>query len=254
MYTSLYITELNIKRRIWVYLPADYAISDKRYPVLYMQDGQNLFDVKTSFSGEWEIDESLDSVNFAGIVVGIDNGGDFRINEYNPNDTEEHGKGLGKIYLQILVTKLKPFIDKHFRTLPGPGHTAIAGSSMGGLISFYAGLFHPKVFGAIGVISPSFWLVPNLIEQIDSMDSKGHKRQRFYFYGGKRESGNLAALIEEVSTRLKEKMMCRVTLNISETGTHSENSWRKMFPDFYSWLQKKNEKSGSSKKIQIKDG
>jgi len=242
MYTSLYITELNIKRRIWVYLPGDYAISEKRYPVLYMQDGQNLFDVKTSFSGEWQIDEYLDTVNFAGIVVGIDNGGDLRMNEYNPNDTEEHGMGLGKIYLRIVATILKPYVDKNFRTLPGPGHTAIAGSSMGGLISFYAGLYHPKIFGAIGVISPSFWLVPNLLQQIDELPSKGHKQQRYYFYGGRKEGEQMVELIEEVSSRLKERFSCKVSVNISETGTHSESSWRKMFPDFYEWLKRRNAK------------
>jgi predicted alpha/beta superfamily hydrolase len=240
MYTSLYITELNIKRRIWVYLPGDYAISQKKYPVLYMQDGQNLFDVKSSFSGEWEIDEYLDTIDYAGIVAGIDNGGDIRINEYNPNDTEEHGIGLGRQYLQVVVKILKPYVDKHFRTLPGPGHTVIAGSSMGGLISFYAGLYHPKTFGAVGVISPSFWLAPELLSQIDSMEAKGRKNQRYYFYGGRREGENLVELIESVSSRIKERFGCHVTVDISEKGTHSESSWRRMFPRFYEWLMKKN--------------
>ncbi|MBS1657201.1 MAG: alpha/beta hydrolase [Bacteroidetes bacterium] len=240
MYTSMQITELNIKRRIWVYLPGDYAISEKNYPVLYMQDGQNLFDVKSSFSGEWQIDEYLDSIDYAGIVVGIDNGGDIRINEYNPNDSEEHGIGLGRQYLLVVVNILKPYIDKHFRTLPGPGHTAIAGSSMGGLISFYAGLFHPKIFGAVGAISPSFWLAPELISQIDKMDVEGHKNQRYFFYGGRKEGENLVELLEAVSNRMKDKFGCKVTLDISEKGTHSESSWRKMFPTFYEWLMKKN--------------
>lgn len=204
MYTALYITELNINRRIWVYVPGDYAITEKKYPVLYMQDGQNLFDVQTSFSGEWQIDEYLDSVNFAGLVVGIDNGGDRRINEYNPNNTEEHGIGLGRAYLNVLVTILKPYIDKNFRTIPGPGHTAIAGSSLGGLISFYAGLFYPKVFGAIGVISPSFWLVPDLLAQIDQTPAKGHEHQRYYLYGGKKEGEQMVELVEAVGSRLKK--------------------------------------------------
>ncbi|MEP7127518.1 MAG: alpha/beta hydrolase-fold protein [Chitinophagales bacterium] len=239
MYTALYITELNIKRRIWVYLPGDYAISEKRYPVLYMQDGQNLFDVKTSFSGEWQIDEYLDSVNFAGIVVGIDNGGETRINEYNPNNTEQHGMGLGRVYLNILVTILKPYIDKNFRTISGPGHTAMAGSSLGGLISFYAGLYYPKVFGSVGVISPSFWLVPDVLAQIDAMPAKGYEQQRYYFYGGKKEGENMVTLIEAVSSRLEKIMRCKVMVSISETGTHSESSWRKMFPAFYEWLRRK---------------
>ncbi|MBX7109533.1 MAG: hypothetical protein K1X61_12855 [Chitinophagales bacterium] len=239
MYTSLYITELNINRRIWVYLPGDYAITEKKYPVLYMQDGQNLFDVQTSFSGEWQIDEYLDSVNFAGIVIGIDNGGENRINEYNPNNTEEHGIGLGRVYLNILVTVLKPYIDKNFRTMPGPGNTAIAGSSLGGLISFYAGLYYPKVFGSIGVISPSFWLVPDLLAQIDATPPNGHEHQRYYFYGGRNEGENMVELVEAVSDSIGKNMHCKVVVSISEKGTHTESSWRKMFPAFYEWLRKR---------------
>lgn len=239
MYTTIYLTELGIRRRIWVYLPGDYAISQKRYPVLYMQDGQNLFDLKSSFSGEWEIDEYLDSIDYAGIVVGIDNGGDMRMNEYNPNDTEEHGMGLGWQYLNIIVSALKPYIDQHFRTSPGPGHTAMAGSSMGGLISFYAGLYHPKVFGAIGAISPAFWLVPELTSQIETMEVDGHKSQRYFFYGGGREDEKLVEQIQAVSSKVRQQFGCHVSVVINEKGTHSERSWRKMFPDFYAWLMKK---------------
>lgn len=236
MYTSLYITELQVKRRIWVYLPADYAFSGKKYPVLYMQDGQNLFDTKSSFSGAWEIDKYLDSIDFAGIVIGIDNGGETRIQEYNPNNTDEYGKGLGAEYLDRIVTILKPYVDSHFRTLPDAANTSIAGSSMGGLITFYAGLLHPKVFGAIGVFSPSFWLVPDLEEQIKNTKPLHHKNQRYYFYAGGRESEDLIERIEGVSNLVKEKFKSKVTLHLHEKGTHSEASWQKMFPVFYGWL------------------
>lgn len=236
MYTTFYITELNIKRRIWVYLPGDYAISDIRYPVLYMQDGQNLFDVKTSFSGEWGIDEYLDSVDFAGIVIGIDNGGETRIHEYNPNDTEAYGKGGGRQYLQYLVTLLKPYVDANFRTLPDAEYTAIAGSSMGGLISFYAGLYYPDIFGAIGVFSPSFWLVPDLEEQIRKSKPRGHQKQRYYFYGGGKEGEDLVVRLEKVNALMKKKFRCKTELRLMEKGTHSESYWRKMFPAFYTWL------------------
>ncbi len=239
MYTTFYVTEHKINRRIWVYLPADYAISGKYYPVLYMQDGQNLFDVKESFSGEWGIDEYLDSIDYAGIVIGIDNGGETRILEYNPNDTEEYGKGRGGEYLHKLVTILKPYVDRHFRTLPHKEHTAIAGSSMGGLISFYAGLYHPDKFGSIGVFSPSFWLVPGLEDQISEMKSRGHSGQRFYFYAGGRESEDLPERIEMVSALVKSKFHCEVQVLLHEKGTHSEGSWQKMFPKFYNWLNKR---------------
>jgi predicted alpha/beta superfamily hydrolase len=236
MYTSFYVTEFESKRRIWIYLPSDYAYSEKKYPVLYMQDGQNLFDVKTSFSGEWEIDEYLDTIDFAGIVIGIDNDGETRILEYNPNDTDAYGKGLGTEYLRRLVTILKPYVDSHFRTLPDAKHTAIAGSSMGGLISFYAGLLHPKVFGAVGVFSPSFWLVPDLEAQIKNTKQQHHKKQRYYFYAGGREREDLIERINGVSSLMEKKFKCDVTVHLHEKGTHSEASWQKMFPGFYEWL------------------
>ena len=236
MYTSMYLTELQVKRRIWVYLPADYAYSGKRYPVLYMQDGQNLFDVKSSFSGEWMIDEYLDSIDFAGIVIGIDNGGESRILEYNPNHTKEHGKGLGREYLHRVVTILKPFVDEHFRTLPEPENTAIAGSSMGGLITFYAGLFYPEVFGIVGVFSPSFWLVPELEEEVKKMSAPTHKKQRYFFYAGERESEDLIERVENIASLVKTQFSCEVMVHVHEKGRHTESSWRRMFPDFYQWL------------------
>lgn len=237
MYTSMYITELHARRRIWVYLPNDYAISDKRYPVLYMQDGQNLFDVNTSFSGEWGVDEYLDSIENAGIVVGIDNGGDTRINEYNPNDHEDFGQGLGREYLHRVVTILKPFVDERFRTLSDAQHTAIAGSSMGGLISFYAGLFHPQVFGAVGVFSPSFWIVEDLQIQLNQMTANGFKHQRYFFYGGQEEGEQMVARLQEAMQIMESKLKAQVILRVSEHGTHSESAWRKVFPEFYAWWQ-----------------
>ena len=125
-----------------------------------MHDGQNLFDKATSFAGEWGIDEAMDSIKNACIVVGIDNGGLKRMYEYNPNDTKQYGRGEGRAYLAFIVNNLKPFIDKKYRTLPGKQYTWMAGSSMGGLITFYAGLYYPQVFGGLGVFSPSFWIAP----------------------------------------------------------------------------------------------
>jgi predicted alpha/beta superfamily hydrolase len=246
MYTSMFIPELKIRRKIWVYLPNQYPVSVKHFPVLYMHDGQNLFDVKSSFAGEWGIDEYLDSTDFAGIVIGIDNGGDARIHEYNPNDTTVPGDGLGDEYLLFLVTVLKPFIDRNFRTLPDAANTAIAGSSMGGLISFYAGLLHPQVFGCIGVFSPSFWLVPYLQEQVSKLAGERHHNQHYYFYGGGLEGGQMLELLEAVSGRLRQTANCEVTLAVQVGGQHTESSWRKMFPDFYSWLIKINREASAT--------
>ena len=149
--------ELGGTRRLWLYLPPGYDTSDRRYPVLYMHDGQNLFDVATSFAGEWEVDESLDALVREGrlpglIVVGIDNAGDARLDEYSPWRDRQLGKGgRGDAYAAFLIRTLKPHVDRTWRTLPDAAHTGIAGSSMGGLISLYAGLRHPEVFGRIGV-------------------------------------------------------------------------------------------------------
>jgi len=140
--TAFFIPQLKRYRRIWIYLPPNYNIAKKHFPVLYMHDGQNLFDDATSYSGEWGVDEYLDSIFTLGkkevIVVGIDNGLSKRMNEYNPYSFQQFGKGEGDKYVDFLVRTLKPFIDKHYKTLADKKNTYIAGSSIGGLISLYA--------------------------------------------------------------------------------------------------------------------
>jgi len=151
---SFPMPQFDTTRRIWIYLPPNYYESKKSYPVLYMHDGQNLFDKITSYAGEWQIDNSMDRLfaqqqSEGAIVVGIDNGGgDARFEEYIP-------KNQGAKYLNFLVHTLKPFIDKNFHTLPGRNHTGIAGSSLGGLISLYIGLKRSDVFSKIGAFSPA---------------------------------------------------------------------------------------------------
>jgi alpha-glucosidase len=155
------IPGLNRKRQIRLYLPPNYATSGKRYPVLYMHDGQNLFDNATSFVGEWKVDETLDALSKEGklelIVVGIDNGGDKRMTELNAWDNTRFGAGEGRQYTDFIVGTLKPMIDATYRTLPDRAHTAIMGSSMGGLASHYAIAQYPQVFGKAGVFSPAYW-------------------------------------------------------------------------------------------------
>jgi len=126
----LYAAVLKRTRAIRVYLPPDYATSGKRYPVIFMHDGQNLFDVLTSYSGEWGVDEALDSLNakfgLSCIVVGIDNGGDFRIEELTPwRNAEMNLGGKGDLYAQFVVETLKPAIDSAFRTIPEPKSTLL---------------------------------------------------------------------------------------------------------------------------------
>ncbi|NDJ78893.1 MAG: alpha/beta hydrolase [Chloroflexi bacterium] len=158
---DVYSPQLDNIRDILVYLPPSYHHSTRSYPVLYMHDGQNLFDERTSFVGEWEADETLDALSDDGIeaiVVGIPNMGDYRLDEYGPrhNPVLNMG-GQGEAYLAFVCDTLKPLIDSHFRTRPTREHTGIMGSSMGGLISVYAYSRYSAVFGLCGAMSPAFW-------------------------------------------------------------------------------------------------
>lgn len=237
--TSFYMPQLKRHRKIWIYLPADYATSKKKYPVLYMHDGQNLFDEATSYAGEWGVDETLDSSKKQSIVVGIDNGSLKRMNEYNPFDTERFGKGEGKQYVDFIAKTLKPYIDKKYRTLPDKRNTMIAGSSMGGLISMYAIVRYPNVFGGAGVFSPSFWIAPELTAYIKkTVKASTHRQSRIYFYAGERESKDLAREVLAVFETMRMKAGCQMEVKINAEGEHNEAWWRMEFPMFYNWIIK----------------
>ena len=222
---------------IRVYLPAGYNTSKKKYPVIYMQDGQNLFDEYTSRFGEWGVDEILDSLiqkgKRAAIVVGIDHGPD-RINEYNPFDHEEFGKGLGDLYLDFLVKELKPFIDQRYRTLPDKKNTIIAGSSMGGLFAYYAMLKATQVFGKAGVFSPSFWIAPQMKHWTDSLSPK--LSGKIFFAAGAKESESMVEDMEEIMDMLGKKSRVSIYSFIDQEGKHNESTWHQWFPHFYLWI------------------
>ncbi len=240
--TAFFIPQLNRTRRVWVYLPMSYNNSSKKYPVLYMHDGQNVFDDATSFSGEWGVDEAMDTLGLKTkecIVVGIDNGGDKRLNEYCPYDFSLNGnvatnKGEGGIYVDFLVKTLKPFIDKKYRTLKDKSSTFTAGSSMGGLISMYAILKYPKVFGGAGVFSPAFWVAPKIF---DDIKAKGKKiNAKIYFYAGDEEGETMVPMTIRAFNemhRISKSKLCEV---IRAGGKHNEARWRIEFPLFYQWL------------------
>ncbi|MFL5739629.1 MAG: alpha/beta hydrolase [Flavisolibacter sp.] len=237
MDTAFYMPQLQRYRRIWIYLPENYASSGKHYPVLYMQDGQNIFDEATSGYGEWGVDECLDSLGpqlKEVIVVGIDHGGEKRINEYSPYDMEKYGKSEGDKYVDFLVKTLKPYIDKHYRTNKGEEHTYVAGSSMGGLISFYAILKYPKVFGGAGVFSPAFWITPQL-KQIDPKLAKKVKG-KIYFYAGEQESESMVPDMLSVFEQMRSHSKAKMETVIRAEGKHNEPTWRAEFPLFYKWM------------------
>lgn len=151
-------------RDIVVYLPPGYEDADDRYPVLYMHDGQNLFDPETAFQegAHWRLGETADALIEADvlsplIIVGIANTGERRIEEYTPTRDKKLGGGLADQYGRLLVEELKPFIDKTYRTRTDVASTALGGSSLGGLVTLYLGIAYPDVFGSLAVMSPSVW-------------------------------------------------------------------------------------------------
>jgi len=237
MDTAFYIPQLNRTRRIWLYLPPDYAKSKKKYPVLYMHDGQNLFENKTSYSGEWGVDEYLDSIYKKGekevIVVGIDNGLFKRMQEYNPWEFQNFGEGEGDKYVDFLVKTLKPFIDKHYRTLKNKPNTFIAGSSMGGLISLYAVLKYPKVFGGAGIFSPAFWTASGIDSTVIAAAKKVNTK--LFFYAGGKEGDSMVPDMKRIEKEIKERSSSPIKEKIDPDAQHNEAAWRKYFPDFYEW-------------------
>ncbi|HSH02143.1 MAG TPA: alpha/beta hydrolase-fold protein [Anaerolineae bacterium] len=183
--------QLENHRDLLVYLPPSYKHSDKRYPVIYMHDGQNLFDAATSFSGEWQVDETMEMLAREGveaIVVGIPNAGRDRLDEYSPfHDKRIGAGGKGKKYIEFITETIKPHIDKSFRTNPERDATGILGSSMGGLISLYAFFAFPKTFGFTGVMSPSLWFADG--EILKFIDKTSYNQGRIYLDAGSREMG-----------------------------------------------------------------
>ena len=155
---------LSTRRDLIVYVPPNYGETETRHPVLYLQDGQNLFDPATAFAGQdWGADITADQMVARGeidppIIVGIYNAGAKRMSEYAPTRDQRHRKG-GKAdrYAEMMAREIKPFIDHEYRTLKPARYTAVGGSSLGGLVSLVAGLQYPRVFGALAVMSPSVW-------------------------------------------------------------------------------------------------
>ena len=168
------------------------------------------------------------------IVVGIDNGGEKRVNEYNPYDNEKFGKGEGNLYTDFIAKTLKPYIDRHYRTMKDPQYTFIAGSSMGGLISFYAAMKYPDVFGTAGIFSPSFWIAPRLY--LDAQQMQWKSVHRFFFYAGRKESETLEADMKQMGDILYKSNKLDLQEVVFPLGQHNESYWRLVFDDFYRWM------------------
>ena len=234
------------KRRAYIYLPASYRNSkEKRYPVLYMFDGHNVFfDDDATYGKSWGMKEYMDRTRTQMIIVGIEcnrHPDNSRLSEYSPYDFEfpECGKikGKGRITMNWLTKVLKPYIDKTYRTLPDRDNTFIAGSSMGGLMSIYALLAYNRVFSKAAALSPSLWAnTPRIRKLIKTAHL--HKDTTLYMDFGSRELPE--GRVPEEYTELGSLLLSRgiyVTSRFVPDGIHNEVSWEKQIPIFMWVLQ-----------------
>lgn len=234
------VPQLRRRRRIAVMLPWNYHQTTRHYPVLYLQDGQNLFEDDAPF-GTWGVDKRLAALAQKGkgdfIVVAIDHGGKERIKEFSPYHSPRWGEGLGRDYARFLAETLKPHIDKHFRTLPDRQHTGIGGSSMGGLISIYAGLMFPEVYSKFMIFSPSLWASPKIYTEpmyFAAFDSP----TKIYLYGGSQEGSGMLPNLKKFKEAAERASRGRtqVRLETDPEGKHNEARWGREFPKAATWL------------------
>lgn len=255
VHKDLWSPQLKNRRDILVYLPPSYEHGAWGYPVIYMHDGQNLFDPMTSFAGEWEVDETIEGLSREGleaIVVGIPNSGEQRLDEYSPFADPAHGGGgQGDQYVAFIVETVKPLVDRSFRTLPDRPYTGIMGSSMGGLISLYAFFHRPDIFGFTGAMSPSLWFANGAL--FDYIEQAPLTPGKIYLDVGTREGAGpparaksawrryppdesnlrrMAALLESKGYRRGHDL-----LYIEEEGArHRETAWARRLPEALRFL------------------
>lgn len=225
---------LSNSRTIRVLLPPSYHENTlKSYPVLYMHDGQNLFSAASaSFGVEWQVDETSQSLIYQGamqeaIIVGMDNSGAGRINEYTPTIDAGYGGGDGDVYLDFIEIELMPYIQSNYRAKSGAENTLMMGSSLGGLISFYAGWSRSQIYGRIGAMSSSFWWDNEQMHSAVENDNAALPNSHFYIDTGGQE-GNAQPTINMVNTLVNKGYVQGQKLNYfyAANGRHSEASWR----------------------------
>jgi cyclomaltodextrinase len=239
----LAMPQLGRERTLRVYLPPGYTHSRKRYPVLYMHDGQNLFDAATAFLGEWGVDEALNELaktkGLELIVVGIDNGGEHRNTELNAWDNPDHKPGEGRAYMQFIVDTVKPYIDAHYRTKSDRENTAIMGSSLGGLISHYAICEYPNVFSKAGLFSPSYWYAPAVTDYTAAHALPAHTK--IYFYAGGKEDEQMVGNMQNIIALMRRRGLAEreMSVHVEPQAQHNEAAWRAEFPRAVEWLFKR---------------
>ena len=236
------IPQLHKTRRVWALLPHDYDKDDQHYPVLYLQDAQNLFNESSEF-GNWEIDKKLSILAEYGwgdvIIVAVEHGEEDRAREYTlgPNKVLEGSEG--KKMIRFMADTLKTYIDQNYRTLPGRETTGIGGSSLGGLISIYAGFLYPEVYSKLMIFSPSLWAAPNL--NFPMLPLLAPFVSRVYMYAGDNESAHLVTHVKSFVSRMQEQVANIAAELVFKTsirpgGQHNEFYWAQEFPRALEWL------------------
>lgn len=242
--------QLGNRRDLLVWLPPGYDPA-RRLPVLYFQDGQNLFDPATSFGGHWALGETMAALAAAGkpaIAVGIPNAGQRRIQEYSPFVDRSYGGGLGDHYLHFLTDTVKPLVDRSFATRPEPETTGLVGASLGGIIALYGLNARPDVFGLCAALSPSCWFARQAMNRHLTKVKKA--TGRYYLDVGLAEGGRrrwtaiqaagqtpgqkrFTNAVDRVATKLSKKgpLAGRDLLYLVDPrGEHNEHHWRRRLP------------------------
>jgi predicted alpha/beta superfamily hydrolase len=233
---NIHAPQLGRDKTIWVYLPYNYNDTTTRFPVIYMHDGQHVFDHAESPKREWHVEDKLNDLHSQAIIIGIEHGGpNRRIDEMTPYKNEKYGGGHADDYLDFIVSTLKPYVDENYRTLTEKENTTIFGSSVGGLISFYALLKFPNVFGNAGVFSPSFWFSHEIFELMETVE---HIDGRIYFMAGDHESMGMVPDIDHMEELVLQRVNDKkqVHKKIVHNGRHNELLWQREFSDAYVWL------------------
>ncbi|MDZ4769338.1 MAG: alpha/beta hydrolase-fold protein [Chloroflexota bacterium] len=227
--------EFDNVRDVHVLLPPSYRRdAERRYPVLYMHDGQNLFDERVSFGGQdWRVDDTMQvlaSEGIEAIVVALNHANERRVSEYNP--FPHFWNGSGDTYLRFLRETVKPTIDRDYRTLSDRAHTGILGSSMGGLISLYAFFAASDVFGFAGAMSPAFWVGGGAIYNV--VERYAHVPGKLYLDNGTRENSarRMSALLTNYGYRKDHDLKYVV----EHDGEHTEAAWARRLPDALRFL------------------
>ncbi|MBS1703930.1 MAG: alpha/beta hydrolase [Armatimonadetes bacterium] len=241
---------LGNSRNLIVYLPPNYKQDTKtRYPVVYMHDGQNIFDGATSYipNQEWRADEAAEALIEAGlieplIIVGIDNAGMERANEYLPtkfkwNNSEIGGKA--DLYGRMITDEIMPIINERYRTKTGPDNTGLIGSSFGGVATCYLGATHPEIFGRLGVVSPSVWVDDRILLKLIKPTERRVRRPRVWIDIGGKEGADAVRDtrdLYDVYVQNGWKPRTDVVLYIEQNAEHNELAWSRRIPSILTYL------------------